>query len=88
MRVFYERVRRGEGRLDIDHDDRISDEQEYLSGVVETTHAPGIGWSYRGLRTIDVDLEARALQVRNPGNDPAANPTSSLAARVAARLEF
>ena len=88
MSLFYEHVRRGEGGLEVDHDDRISDDQEYLSGVVETTLAPGIAWQFRGLRTIDVDLVASGLRVRNPGHDAAASDVTSLAARVAARLEF
>lgn len=86
--LFYERVRRGEGRLDVDHDDRLSDAQEFLSGNVETTHAPGVAFRFRGLRSLDVDLEARAVTIRHPGHDVTAGSRSRFAARAATRLEF
>jgi hypothetical protein len=86
--LFYELERYGEGSLAIAHNQRTSDTQEYLSGVVESRHQPGLALQYRGLRNIELHLDYRFVDVRHAEHvaQSAAQLTHQL--RFETRLEF
>jgi hypothetical protein len=87
-RAFYELERHGEGGIAVDHDQRTSDRQEYLSGVAESRHQPGLELRYRGLRSIEVIADGRVVVITHPRHDPAARRRTEPAVRWEARLEF
>ena len=87
-RAFYELERHGEGDLAIGDDQRTTDEQDYLSGVVESRHQPGFELRYRSVRRIDVDAEYRYVLVHDAGNDPNRSRLERHAITVEARVEF
>jgi hypothetical protein len=88
VRFFYELERHGEGDLAIDQEQRQGDEQEYLSGTVESRHQPGLQLRFRGLRTLELDLDVRYVRVTQPGNEADRSPQEELAWRAATRLTF
>jgi hypothetical protein len=88
VRAFYELVRHGEGGIAIDHDQRTSDNQAYLSGVVESRHQPGLELRYRGLRSIEVIADLRAAIITNPAHDPAADRRIEPALLLETRLDL
>jgi hypothetical protein len=88
VRGFYELERHGEGGLGIDQDQRLDDEQEYLSGVVESRHQPGLQVRYRGLRNLELFVDYRYVRVTNPDNDDRREALQYHAVRAATRIEF
>ncbi len=87
-RLFYELERHGEGGLAVDHDQRVSDNVGYLSGVVESRSQPGIAIAYHGLRSIEFGLDVRALTIRHAGHSATAPSRTSPAVLVTTRLEL
>jgi hypothetical protein len=85
-RLFYELERHGRGQLGRDQEQRTSDRQDYLSGRVESRHQPGIEVRYRGLRRVDLELDARYQVHERPGLDPARVRTPRV--RLQVRLEL
>jgi Capsule assembly protein Wzi len=86
-RLFYALERHGEGSLAEGDDTRTSDQQNYLSGVVEARHQPGVQVSYRSLRRLDLDLEYRYVAVRN-AHHQAGTDLERHALSAEARVEF
>lgn len=87
-RFSYEMERHGEGDLATGDDERTSDEQDFLSGVVETRHRPGLAVTYRGLRSLQFEAGYRWLGVVHPGNDPAREDLRTQEIGLAAWLEI
>ena len=87
-RLFYELERHGEGGIAIAHDQRTSDRQDYLSGVVESRHQPGLELGYRGLRSVEVKAGARAVVIVNPAHIAGARRRTEPALRLESRFEF
>jgi len=88
LAAAYELERHGEGSLADDHEHRTSDEQEYLSGVTESHHRPGLVVEYQGLRSLGLRLDVRSETVRNPGHVTGATSRTGLALRFETRLEL
>jgi len=86
-RLFYALERHGEGGLAIGDDQRTSDQQDYLSGVVEARHQPGLQLRYRSVRRLDLDFEYRYVAVRN-ARHVASSRLDRHAVSVEARVEF
>jgi hypothetical protein len=88
VRAFYELERHGEGNLATGDNERTSEDQQYLSGVTESRHEPGLQLRYSGLRSLDLEAEYRYLLAENPHNDPMAPDARRQEVRVEARVEF
>jgi hypothetical protein len=87
-RLFYEREQQGEGDVSLDHDTRDDDEQDYLSGTVETLHRPGLEVTYRGLRSLVLEGRTSWEIVENPAHDARRSDLENLWLRLETRLEF
>ena len=87
-RLFYELERHGEGGIAVDHSQRTSDSQDYLSGVVESRSQPGFAIAYHGLRSVEFGLDLRAVTIRNAGHDATAPTRTSPAILVTTRVEL
>ena len=87
-RLAYELELLGEGDVSIGHDQRTSDEQEFLSGVAERLHRPGLEVHYRGLRNLVLDWRGSWEIVENPLHDSARSNLESLRLHFATRIEF
>jgi hypothetical protein len=88
VRGFYELERHGEGGIGVDHDQRTSDRQEYLSGVAESRHQPGVELRYRALRSLDLLADARWVTIVNPSHDASARRRHEPSLRWETRLDF
>lgn len=87
-RAVYELERHGEGNVATAAEPQNIQTQEFLSGVVESRHRPGIDLVYRGLRSLEVTASWRYLHVTQPGHDAAAGDVDSQEALAAIRVEF
>lgn len=87
-RLLYEVERHGEGSLATGDDERTSEEQDYLSGVVETRHRPGVQVTYQGLRSLQLEAGYRWLGVVHPGHDPARSRLETHEVALGAWLEL
>jgi hypothetical protein len=86
--LFYELERHGEGSLAVAHDQRTSDQQEYLSGTVESRHQPGLRLDYRGLRNLELHLDYRFVDIRHPEHAARSAAQSTHQLHFETRLEF
>lgn len=87
-RIGYELERHGEGGIALDHEQRRSDRQEFLSGIRESQHRPGLEVQYRGLRSFDLRADYGYRIVRNPGHVSGAPALRTHEVRVDTRIEF
>ena len=74
--------------MSIGHDQRTADDQEFISGVAERLHRPGLQVRYQGLRNLVLDLQASWEIVERPNHDTARDDLESLRLHFATRLEF
>jgi hypothetical protein len=87
-RFFYELERHGEGSLATGDDQRTSDQQDFLSGLVESRHHPGVQATYQGLRSLRLEAAYRWLGVVHPAHDPARGRLESHEVSLGAWLEL
>jgi hypothetical protein len=87
-RLAYELESHGEGDVSAAHDQRPQDEQEFLSGVVQRLHRPGLEVRYQGLRSVRFDGHISWEIAEKPNNDASRADVQSLRLQIETLFEF